>query len=130
LNQVQNDKQKNIGETLIFENQYIQERIKKAAQLREEGFNPYPTNIEKGMSSKDFLEKYAYIAEQEAEEKKDNTVDVTLTGRLKFIRIMGKAAFAKMEDSLKLYLSLLHLYQRSFTDFKTMSYVTDNVTLT
>ena len=83
---------------MIFENQYIQERIKKAEQLREEGFNPYPTNIEKGMSSKDFLEKYAYIAEQDADEKKDNTVDVTLTGRLKFIRIMGKAAFAKIED--------------------------------
>jgi len=84
---------------LIFANQYIQERIKKAEQLRKEGFNPYPTNIEKGLSSKDFLEKYAYIAEQDAEVKKDDTQDVTLTGRLKFIRIMGKAAFAKMEDS-------------------------------
>ncbi len=84
---------------MIFENQYIQERIKKASQLREEGFNPYPTNIEKGISSKDFLEKYAYIAEQDADEKKDDTQDVTLTGRLKFVRIMGKAAFAKMEDS-------------------------------
>jgi len=84
---------------LIFANQYIQERIKKAEQLREEGFNPYPTNIEKGMSSKDFLEKYAYVAEQDADEKKDATQSVTLTGRLKFIRIMGKAAFAKMEDS-------------------------------
>jgi len=84
---------------LIFENQYIQERIKKAAQLKEEGFNPYPTNIEKGLSSKDFLEKYAYVAELDAEVKKDETVNVTLTGRLKFVRIMGKAAFAKMEDS-------------------------------
>jgi len=28
---------KHIGETLIFDNQYIQERIKKAEKLREEG---------------------------------------------------------------------------------------------
>jgi len=83
---------------LIFENQYIQERIKKAEQLREEGFNPYPTNIEKGITSKDFLEKYDYVTKLEDDEKKDDSVNVTLTGRLKFIRIMGKAAFAKMED--------------------------------
>ncbi len=84
---------------MIFDNHYIQERIKKAEKLREEGHNPYPTNITKGISSGTFLEKFTYIAEQEAEEKKDDTVTVTLTGRIKFVRIMGKAAFAKIEDS-------------------------------
>jgi len=84
---------------LIFENQYIQERIKKADRLRTEGHNPYPADISKGMPSGEFLDKFAYIAEQEAEEKKDDSVTVTLTGRIKFVRIMGKAAFAKLEDS-------------------------------
>ena len=84
---------------MIFNNHYIQERIKKADKLREEGHNPYPANITKGMPSETFLEKFTYIAEQESDEKKDDTVTVTLTGRIKFVRIMGKAAFAKIEDS-------------------------------
>ncbi len=84
---------------MIFDNHYIQERIKKADKLREEGHNPYPANIIKGMPSTKFLEKFASIALQETEEKKDDSVTVTLTGRIKFIRIMGKAAFAKIEDS-------------------------------
>jgi lysyl-tRNA synthetase class 2 len=84
---------------LIFENQYIQERIKKAEKLREEGINPYPNKITKGTPSKEFLAECAYVKEQEGEEKKDETKIYSLTGRLKFIRIMGKAAFAKMEDA-------------------------------
>jgi lysyl-tRNA synthetase class 2 len=84
---------------LIFENQYIQERIKKADKLREEGHNPYPANITKGIPSSTFLKQFAYVNEQQAKEKKDDTVSVILTGRIKFVRIMGKAAFAKIEDA-------------------------------
>ncbi len=84
---------------MIFENQYIQERIKKAEKLKEEGVNPYPSNITKGITSKEFLEKYEYLKELDSEEKKDDSKLETLTGRIKFIRIMGKAAFAKIEDS-------------------------------
>ncbi|WP_294955190.1 lysine--tRNA ligase [Sulfurovum sp.] len=84
---------------MIFENQYIQERIKKTEKLREEGINPYPSQIEKGVSSAQFLQECAYIKEQDAQEKKDESKRYTLTGRLKFIRIMGKASFAKIEDS-------------------------------
>jgi lysyl-tRNA synthetase class 2 len=84
---------------LIFNNQYIQERIKKAEKLREEGINPYPSIIKKELTSKDFLDKFAYVKELDADVKKDETQTVTLTGRIKFIRIMGKAAFAKIEDT-------------------------------
>ena len=83
---------------MIFENQYIQERIKKADRLREEGINPYPNKIAKGTPSKQFLDECAYVKELDADEKKDDTKSYTLTGRLKFVRIMGKAAFAKIED--------------------------------
>ncbi|MEY3002412.1 MAG: lysine--tRNA ligase, partial [Pseudomonadota bacterium] len=84
---------------LIFDNQYIQERIKKTEKLREEGINPYPNQIKKGTPSKTFLNECAYITQQEGEEKKDETKTFSLTGRIKFIRIMGKAAFAKIEDA-------------------------------
>ena len=84
---------------MIFEDQYIQERIKKTQRLREEGINPYPNQVVKGTPSTKFLEECEYIKAQEADEKKDESKTYTLTGRLKFIRIMGKAAFAKIEDS-------------------------------
>ena len=84
---------------MIFDNHYIQERIKKAEKLREEGINPYPTNIQKGISSQEFLERFEYVKELDAEEKKDESREVTLTGRIKFVRVMGKAAFAKIEDN-------------------------------
>ena len=84
---------------MIFNNQYIQERIKKTNKLREEGINPYPNQIKKGTPSRQFLEECSYIKYMDAEEKKDESKTYTLTGRLKFIRIMGKAAFAKLEDS-------------------------------
>ncbi len=84
---------------MLFDNQYIQERIKKSEALRENGVNPYPQNIEKTLSSKDFIEKFKALNEQDAEVKEDKNTEVTLTGRIKFIRIMGKAAFAKIEDN-------------------------------
>jgi len=84
---------------LIFENQYIQERIKKTETLREKGINPYPNQVQKGTPSSTFLNECAYVHEIDTEEmKKDESKNYTLTGRLKFIRIMGKAAFAKIED--------------------------------
>ena len=83
---------------MIFENQYIQERIKKADTLRENGINPYPQNITKGITSKEFFNRFESLKEQDAEVKQDKEAIVTLTGRIKFIRIMGKAAFAKIED--------------------------------
>ncbi len=84
---------------MIFENQYIQERIKKTDRLREEGINPYPNHIKKGTPSATFLKECDYIHNIDADEKKDESKKYRLTGRLKFIRIMGKASFAKIEDS-------------------------------
>jgi len=84
---------------LIFNNQYIQERIKKTDALRERGINPYPNQVKKGTPSATFLKECAYVHEIETDEmKQDKTKEYRLTGRLKFIRIMGKAAFAKIED--------------------------------
>ncbi|MFK5976974.1 MAG: lysine--tRNA ligase [Sulfurovum sp.] len=84
---------------MIFENQYIQERIKKTQKLRDEGINPYPNKIKKGIPSAQFVAECAYIKDIDADEKKDETKSYRLTGRLKFIRIMGKATFAQIEDS-------------------------------
>jgi lysyl-tRNA synthetase class 2 len=84
---------------LIFENQYIQERIKKAQMLNEAGINPYPANKTKGISSKEFKERFDYVLDLKDDVKQDKTQHIKLVGRIKFIRIMGKAAFAKIEDN-------------------------------
>ncbi|MBD3791822.1 MAG: lysine--tRNA ligase, partial [Campylobacterales bacterium] len=84
---------------MIFDNQYIQERIKKTEKLREEGINPYPNQVKKGKPSREFLSENEDLLAMDAEVKKDESREYTLTGRIKFVRIMGKAAFAKIEDS-------------------------------
>lgn len=82
---------------MIFENQYIQERIKKADELRNEGINPYPNITKNAITSKEFNEVCGYIKDDE--NKRDESKNITLKGRIKLLRIMGKAAFAKLEDS-------------------------------
>jgi len=85
---------------LIFENQYIQERIKKANTLRDMGINPYQNQLAKGTPSAQFLKECAFVHDIDTDDmKKDESKIYTLTGRLKFMRIMGKASFAKIEDS-------------------------------
>ena len=84
---------------MIFENQYIQERIKKIEKLKDEGINPYQNQIKKGTPSGQFLSECSYVHDIDTDEmKKDETKEYRLTGRLKFMRIMGKASFAKIED--------------------------------
>ena len=82
---------------MIFDNPYIQERIKKSDRLKELGINPYPADVTKPTTLSAFKEKFEHLSK--SEQKEDTSSIVTLTGRIKFIRIMGKAAFAKIEDS-------------------------------
>jgi lysyl-tRNA synthetase class 2 len=81
----------------MFENKYIQERINKAEKLREEGINPYPNYTTAGTPSNQFRDECNYI--YDLDEKIDKSKEYKLVGRVKFIRKMGKASFAKIEDS-------------------------------
>jgi len=81
---------------LIFSNQYERQRIQKAQELRSIGVHPYGHGIRKDMSNQEFLERFAYV--KELPERKDPSQVVQLAGRIKFLRWMGKAAFAKIED--------------------------------
>ncbi len=81
---------------MIFTNQYEQQRIQKAQELREIGVNPYGHGFTKELSNEEFLQKFTYV--KDLEERKDESKIVKLSGRIKFLRWMGKAAFAKIED--------------------------------
>lgn len=78
----------------IFNNQYVQKRIEKSKALREIGINPYSNKCEKNISLIEFKNKFAHLTEPNQKDEQTFTV----AGRIKFLRLMGKAAFAKIED--------------------------------
>ena len=69
-------------------------RLQKLREMKEEGVYPYPTRAEQTHTSKE-----AIAAFLEAEEKGDETpIKVTLAGRIRALRPMGKIAFAHIDD--------------------------------
>ncbi|PAF45506.1 lysine--tRNA ligase [Helicobacter sp. 11S02629-2] len=78
----------------MFENQYITQRIQKSNELREIGLNPYDNSCNKELSNEEFLEKYKGKDLSEP----DTNIKESLSGRVKFMRLMGKASFIKIED--------------------------------
>lgn len=80
----------------MFDNILEQQRIEKAKELKNLGINPYPHFLEKEMSLKTFKDKFSYILEQV--EKRDESINAVVAGRLKLLRIAGKSIFANIED--------------------------------
>ncbi len=116
---------------LIFDNQYQRQRIEKAQTLREMGINPYQNRAVKECTNREFLTRYAYLKESEEKEAIDERC--TVTGRIKFLRLMGKAAFAKIEDEsgiLQIYFSRDDLGDEWFKTVKKMVEVGDIVAAT
>lgn len=90
----------------MFSNEYVKIRMQKAKKLKEEGFNPYSHNSKRNTTLKEFLEKNKDI--ETLENKRDESRKFIVAGRVKFLRLMGKAAFFKIEDMsgiLQIYMS-------------------------
>ncbi len=69
-------------------------RLQKLREMQEKGITPYPTRAEQTHTSKEAVS--AFI---EAEKNGEETpVNVTLAGRLRALRPMGKIAFAHIDD--------------------------------
>ena len=116
---------------MIFDNQYEQQRIEKANALRQMGINPYPQNIKKELSAEQFLKDFSYVRSQA--DRRDTSKIVSLHGRIKFLRLMGKAAFAKIEDEsgiVQIYISRDALPEGFYNDvFKKLIEVGDIITV-
>ena len=80
----------------MFSNKFIQQRIEKANVLREAGINPYSNDSQRNTTVEKFLNVNADI--EQKENKRDETRLYTVSGRIKLLRIMGKASFVKIED--------------------------------
>ncbi len=113
---------------LIFDNQYELQRIEKAKALRELGKNPYAHNIKKDSTTQEFKKCYEYVKESEL--KRDEQKQNSVAGRIKFLRLMGKAAFAKIEDekgTLQIYISRDGVGEEWFKSLKKIIEVGDIV---
>jgi len=117
--------------TKVFYTQYTQQRIEKSNQLKELGKNPYTHNIKKDATTSEFLTSYAYV--KDSEKKRDENKRNTVVGRIKFLRHMGKAAFAKIEDDdgiLQIYFSRESIGEDWFKEAKKLIEVGDIVSVT
>ena len=116
---------------MIFQDQYQQQRIEKGKALQSLGRNPYRHNVIKDTSTKEFLECYEYVIDSEL--KRDEQKNNTVVGRIKFLRHMGKAAFAKIEDEqgiLQIYFSRESIGEEWFDEAKKLVEVGDIVSVT
>lgn len=95
----------------MFSNFYIKGRIQKAQDLVQLGKNPYDNNVCKDLSNAEFITKYksnALDSSAAAEDDSIHSINVFIAGRVKLIRLMGKAAFMDVEDEsgiLQIYIS-------------------------
>jgi lysyl-tRNA synthetase class 2 len=69
-------------------------RLEKIETLRAEGFEPYPTRAKRTHTSQEAIKAFEQAESTEQEE----VVVVTLAGRLRSSRTMGKITFAHIED--------------------------------
>ena len=99
------------------ENHLIAERRVKLAKLRERGI-AFPNDFRRDALAADLLTAYG---EKSAEALDANAIKVSVAGRLRVKRVMGKASFAKLEDSsgsIQIFLQQATLGE-VYDDFKT-----------
>ena len=80
----------------MFDNILEQQKIAKAKELKDANINPYPHFLTKDSNIKSFKQKFAYIKQNP--ELKDENKQLSLSGRIKLLRIAGKSTFANIED--------------------------------
>jgi len=81
---------------LPLNNKYIQQRIEKVQTLKDAGFNPYSNDSQRNTTISKYLNVNSDI--EEKEDKRDENRHYIVSGRIKLLRIMGKASFVKIED--------------------------------
>ncbi len=94
-------------------------RFNKMQAMRQNGVEPYPTRSEVTMTIAEALQAF------EAAEKAGNEDPITasLAGRLRAIRLMGKLAFAHVEDGtgrIQFFLRINELGEDAMNQFKEM----------
>jgi lysyl-tRNA synthetase class 2 len=92
------------------------QRVEKIHRLREKGIEPYPTRANRTHTAKQAIGLF-----EEAEAKNSpEAIQVTLGGRIRAVRSMGKLAFAHIEDGtgrIQLFLRVNEIGEDSLKAF-------------
>jgi lysyl-tRNA synthetase class 2 len=94
----------------------VQQRMLKLQRLRERGVVPYPARARRSHTAAE-----AVGAFEKAEATNGDSVTVQVTGRLRAIRVMGKSAFAHIQDGsgrIQIYLKRDDLGEKAYEVFK------------
>ncbi len=97
-------------------NELERQRVEKLKLLREAGMEPYPARVRRTHTNAEAIRLF-----EEAEAKGEQPPEVFVTGRLVGIRILGKVAFAHIEDGtgkIQLFLRKNDLGEPLYTLFK------------
>lgn len=97
-------------------NELERQRVEKLEQLQAAGYAPYPHRSHRTHTTQD-----AIAAFENGENSDAPSPHVTVAGRLVSIRVMGKVAFAHIDDGsgrLQLFLRQNELGEENFTLFK------------
>jgi lysyl-tRNA synthetase class 2 len=92
-----------------------QQRVKKLERLREMGVEPYPRRVKRTHTIAEAL-----AALEAAETAGEEGTQVAVAGRLRSMRVMGKVAFAHIEDgsgSIQLFLRIQSVGQEAYEMF-------------
>ena len=104
------------------ENKLIGERKSKLAALREQG-NPFINDFKPENSAKELSEAYNNLSKESLDEQ---SVEVSVAGRMMLKRVMGKASFAQLQDStgqIQLFVTRDELAEGFYNEqFKKMGY--------
>ena len=93
-------------------------RREKAARIREMGMDPFGHVFNRTHLAQEIKTQYG---ELENEELENMNVEVTVAGRIMFIRKMGKASFFTIKDKsdkLQIYISINDIGEEAYTLFK------------
>ena len=88
-------------------------RLQRLQELREQGINPYPNSVERTNTIADVLEHFDELVGPDH--------SYTLVGRIRLLREMGKAAFAKIEDgtgSIQVYFRINDVGEEAYRTIK------------
>ncbi|HEY9100865.1 lysine--tRNA ligase [Chitinimonas sp.] len=102
----------------LDDNQLMAERRAKLAEIRKQG-PAFPNDFERKHLAADLHAKHDG-AEKEALDA--DKIEVSVAGRMMLKRVMGKAAFATLQDGsgrIQLYVSLDQVGEAALADFKT-----------
>jgi lysyl-tRNA synthetase, class II len=79
-------------------NNVEQDRLKKAAQLREQGVTLYPARVQRTHSTLQAIHAYEDATQNLAADADEPQIAVTVTGRIRRANIKGKVSFMHIED--------------------------------